>query len=122
MDDDCELSGSKESAKLYVDQIKNNPDKCGLFSDTILKLFAISKSLFNEVDFRDGSVENGDFFEDILFVNTIKKKFPNRVFIFKRGNLKQKSNNYNDENSTWYWGQYNKHDIGDRTRKILGGL
>ena len=122
LDDDCELSGDSESAIKYIKQIELHPGMCGLFSGTVLKLFAISKELFSLVNYGDGNVEDGDFFEDILFVNTIKKKFPNRVFTFNRHNLKQKSNNFNDKDSTWYWGQYNKHDIGDRTRKILGDL
>lgn len=122
LDDDCELVGDKESAKYYIKQIVDHPNMCGLFSDTILKLFAISKEVLKDVEFKEGSVEDGDFFEDILFVNTIKKLYPDKIFMFKRTNFRQISNNVNDKDSTWYWGQYNKHDIGDRTRAILGGL
>lgn len=119
LDDDCELKGNKESGNKYIDQIKNHPGMCGLFNQTLLKLFAISKELFKEIDYGDGSVEDGDFFEDILFVNSLKKLYSNKIFIFNKNGLYEISNNYNDPLSTWYTGQFNKKEIGDRTRKIL---
>ena len=122
LDDDCEIYGSKESAKLYINQILNNPGKCGLFNATLLKLFAISKELFSEVDFGEGSVENGDFFEDILFVDTLQKKYPNKIFTFRKNGLYERSNNFNDPLSTWYHGQFIKREIGDRTREIISKI
>lgn len=122
LDDDCKVTGTELAAKNYIEQIKNHPGMCGLFNDTLLKLFAISKDLFSKVDFGDGSVENGDFFEDILFVNTIKKLYRDKVFMFSKNGLSEISNNYNDPLSTWYVGQYNKHDIGDKTRQLLSNI
>ena len=123
LDDDCELTGDIESAEKYLSEIDSHPGGFGTWSGTLLKLFAISKEIFIEEDFGKGSVENGDYFEDILFVNTLLKKYPDKHFQFdKKINLKEKSNNFNDENSTWFYGQYNKHDIGDRTREILSRI
>lgn len=119
LDDDCVLSGDQESAKRYLDQIDSHPGGYGMFKSTLLKLFAISKEILSEVDYRDGEVENGDFFEDILFVETLKKKYPHNAFVFNRGNLNEISNNYNDENSTWYHGQFNKKAMGDKTREMI---
>ena len=120
LDDDCEIFVNDDlDGKLYLDQIKEHPGMCGIFAGTLLKLFAISKELFKLVNFGDGSVESGDFFEDILFVNTILTKYKDKVFTFKKNGLAERSNNFDDPNSTWFYGQYNKHDIGDRTRKLL---
>lgn len=122
LDDDCELRGTKEAANNYLDQIYKHPNMCGLFNDTLLKLFAISKDLFSKIDFNDGKVEDGDFFEDILFVNTLKKLYNDKLFTFNKNGLYEISNNYNDPLSTWYRGQFNKREIGDRTRSILANL
>ena len=119
LDDDCELMGTSENGKQYIKQIKEHPDMYGTWNGTLLKLFAISKEIFKQVDFGTGKVENGDYFEDILLVNTLEKKFPTKHFIFNKNGLVEKSNNYNDPNSTWFYGQFNKHDIGDRTRALL---
>lgn len=119
LDDDCVIDGDQSSAKKYLDQIDNHPGCFGMFKATLLKLFAISKEIFREVDYGDGKVEEGDFFEDILFVETLKKKYPHKAFVFNRGNLKETSNNYNDENSTWFHGQFNKRAMGDKTKEMV---
>ena len=119
LDDDCELTGTYNDGVQYIKQIEEHPDMYGTWNGTLLKLFAISKEMFKQIDFGTGRVENGDYFEDILFVNTLEKKFPTKHFIFNKNGLIEKSNNYNDPNSTWFYGQFNKHDIGDRTRLIL---
>lgn len=119
LDDDCEIFGDREVGTKYINQIENHPNMWGQWSGTLLKLFAISKNIFKEVDFGSGSVENGDYFEDILFVNTLEKKFSNKKFNFMISGLRQDSNNFNDPDSTWFYGQFNKHDIGDRTRSLL---
>ena len=119
LDDDCKISGSKEAANLYIDQIKAHPDGCGMFNFTLLKLFAISKDLFSKVNFGDGRVEDGDFFEDILFVNTLQKKYPSKLFNFKKNGLFESSNNVNDPHSTWFHGQFVKSKMGDKTRELI---
>lgn len=122
LDDDCEIQGTRSSGINYINEIKNHPGMFGIFNGTLLKLFAISKEIFLQLDYGNGNVESGDFFEDILFVNTLLKKYPNKKFQFKKQDIFEKSNNYNDPNSTWFHGQFNKHDIGDKTRKILSTI
>ena len=122
LDDDCVLSGSSEDGHNYIRQIEEHPGMCGIFNITLLKLFAISKEMFSMIDYGNGRVEDGDFFEDILLVNSIKKLYPNKVFAFNHGNLSEVSNNFNDPYSTWFHGQFNKHEIGDKTRAILRNL
>ena len=119
LDDDCTLIGTKEQADEYLAQIDEHPGMFGMFYGTLLKLFAISKEMFALLDFGKGKVENGDYFEDILFVETLKKKYPKKAFQFKHNGIKEKSDNAWDENSTWYHHQYNKHEMGDRTRLLL---
>lgn len=119
LDDDSTVSGTKDSADKYIQQIESHPDMYGIFNGTLLKLFAISKNIFESIDFGSGKVENGDYFEDILFVSALQKKFPTKQFTFIKNGLAEKSNNYNDPNSTWFHGQFNKHEIGDRTRARL---
>ena len=119
LDDDCKVLGTKEGANRYLKEIDNHPGMFGVFYGTLLKLFAISKEIFSLQDYGDGEVENGDFFEDILLVNTLEKRFPNKKFVFSKKDIKEESNNFNDENSTWYYGQFNKHAIGDKTRELL---
>lgn len=122
LDDDCEIFGTADGVETYLKEIDEHPGMFGTFHGTLLKLFAISKEVFELLDFGDGRVEDGDYFEDILFVNTLEKKYKDKKFQFSRINLREKSNNFNDENSTWFHGQYVKREIGDRTRKILGNL
>ena len=119
LDDDCNVIGSKEGADNYLKEIDQHPGMFGVFYGTLLKLFAISKEVFALQDYGDGKVEDGDFFEDILFVNTLEKKYPNKKFCFSKYKLGEKSNNFNDENSTWFYGQFDKHKIGDKTRTML---
>ena len=122
LDDDSSISGGKEGADFYLEQIKAHPDQFGIFNGTLLKLFAISKEVFKQIDFGSGKVEDGDYFEDILFVETLKKKFKDKMFEFVKAGLNERSNNYNDPDSTWYHGQFNKHLMGDNTRELLRKL
>ena len=122
LDDDSTLTCTNEGVDEYIKQINDHPGMYGTFNSTLLKLFAISKEVFSLIDFGTGAVENGDYFEDILFVNTLRKKFPSKEFTFTKKGISERSNNYNDPDSTWYHGQFNKHDIGDRTRAILKEL
>ena len=122
LDDDSTLKGSIDSANKYIKQIEDHPGMFGIFNGTLLKLFAISKEVFSLLDFGQGRVENGDYFEDILFVETLRKKYSNKEFSFIKYDLNERSNNYNDPESTWFSGQFNKHDIGDRTRAKLKEL
>jgi hypothetical protein len=100
LDDDCNIIGSKTGGEKYLEQIESHPNMFGTFNGTLLKLFAISRTIFDFEDFGTGRVEEGDYFEDILFVNTLLKKYPDKHFQFSIGDLRERSNNYNDPNST----------------------
>lgn len=119
LDDDAELIGTKDGAKKYLEQIDSHPNQFGIFRGTLLKLFAISKYVMSEIDYEDIEVENGEGFEDMLFVEKCKRKFSDNYFTFIRYGLDDISNSGNDEYSTWYKGQFIKKEMGDKSRKII---
>lgn len=123
LDDDAKLVGTSSDASLYLDQIENHPGKWyGIYKSQLLKLFAISKDMFREVDYPEGEAENGDFFEDMYLIMLLNKLYPENKFLFIRNTLNDISDSANDPNSTWYHKQFNKHDIGDRTRAMIKEL
>jgi hypothetical protein len=119
LDDDCQLAGKKEDADKYLKQIDKNNGSLGIFKGTLLKLFAMPRKLMEQVNYEDIEAEKGEGFEDLVFVETCKKKFPDKHFIFIRHGLDEKSNSGNDKFSTWWKGQYVKKEMGDRSRKII---
>ncbi len=119
LDDDSELVGKKEDASKYLEQIDKNPKSFGIFKGTLLKLFAIPKFIMKQVEYEDVSAEKGEGFEDMLFVEKCKKKFPYNCFTFIRYGLDDRSDSANDKYSTWWKGQYIKKEMGDKSRKII---
>lgn len=119
LDDDAELKGTKQDAQKYLAQIDQNPDSVGIFKKALLKLFAISKNIIQQVEYENIVVENGDGFEDVVFIEKCKKMFPSHCFVFVRYGLDDTSNSGNDIYSTWYRNQYNKKEMGDKSRKII---
>ncbi len=101
LDDDCKLEGYKSSGRQYLEQIDNNPNKFGEFNNTLLKLFAISKYMFNKIGFNsDIDPEKESGFEDRYFVNYLRKKYPNNRFIFNVPSLEEISISTGDADST----------------------
>ena len=103
LDDDCEVTGT--SGKEYLKQIDDNPDCFIEYSKTLLKLFAISKTLFSQVDYEDINPEDGGGFEDRIFVNKLRKLFPDKQREFKNIKIAQHSLATRDPLSTWYTDQ-----------------
>lgn len=118
LDDDCTISGDRKSGQLYLKQIDDNPNKFYEFNRTLLKLFAISKTIFRQVDYEDVNPENGDAFEDRVFVETLRIKFPNDRYIFNKHNLSEHSVSTKDIYSTWYTNQDIKKML-DNTFEIV---
>ena len=75
---------------------------------------AISKDIMSQVDFRDVNPEDGEGFEDTLFVSDVCGKFANSVYKFPRNtDLGETSVGANDPLSTWFNGQ----DLNDMLRR-----
>lgn len=119
LDDDCMLVGTKVDATKYLEQIDKNNKSFGIFKGTLLKLFAIPKFIMEKVDYNDINAENGEGFEDMVFVEICKRMFPYNFFFFNRYGLDDRSDSANDKFSTWWKGQYIKKDMGDKSRKII---
>lgn len=122
LDDDAKLVGTKEDADKYIQQIEDHPGQWGAYKSFLLKLFAISKDIYKQIDFPSGEAENGDFFEDMYLIMALDKKFKVFKFIFKRTSLNDVSDSSRDPNSTWFRKQFNKHSIGDKTRDMVRRL
>lgn len=105
LDDDCTLSGDYNSGKLYLQQIEEHPGRFYEFNRTLLKLFAISKEIFSKEDYEDVSPEKAEGFEDRIFVNKLRKKYPDRQYTFIKHNLSESSISTKDTYSTWYTNQ-----------------
>jgi hypothetical protein len=66
LDDDCILQGNKAGGLNYINQLKSHPCGVGTFRDRLLKLFAISKEIYREVDIRQVDLIKGEASEDNL--------------------------------------------------------
>ena len=112
LDDDCEISGSNGS--FYLKQIDDNPGCFIEFNKTLLKLFAIDKSLFSQVNFDENiSPEDGNGFEDRVFVNKLRKLFPDKRREFKNTGIVERSISTKDPLSTWYKNQNLKNMLNN---------
>lgn len=119
LDDDCELVGSKPYADDYLQQIDSHNGSIGIFKGTLLKLFAMPRTLMSQIDYEDVEAEKGQGFEDLIFVEKCKIKFNKNHFFFAKKGLDEKSDSSNDSMSTWWKGQYVKKEMGDLSRKII---
>lgn len=124
LDDDCVITATDSGIAQYISEIQDHPNCAGEFRNTLLKLYAISKTIFKEIDFDDNfNAEDGIGFEDTIFVNRVRKQFPNNIFTFKvsRGLISESSLNANDKLSTWYTNQ-NLNKMLDTTHKLVAEI
>lgn len=120
LDDDSVLTGT--NSKEYLFQIDSHPGCFGEFKKSLLKLFAISKELFKEVSFDENcNPETGQGFEDRLFVNTLRKRFPDKRFEFVNTHISEYSISTNDPDTTWYNNQDLKNMLAN-TEKLIDNL
>ena len=74
LDDDCVITGTPEDGQEYLKQLEEHPGCFGEFNYTLLKLFSISKEIFEKEDYPEINPENGEGFEDRVFVETLRNK------------------------------------------------
>lgn len=122
LDDDCHISGTRQDAYVYLNEIDEHGESFGEFRGTQLKLFSIHRNIYSKVDFSDVSPELGEGFEDTIFVEKLRKNFADKRFTFSKTNnytkLYEDSRGATDENSTWYSNQ-NLEDMLEKTRGII---
>lgn len=121
LDDDSVIEGSSVGGKKYLEQLDNHPGMFYEFQDTLLKLFAISKEVFAEQDFIDVNPEKEEGFEDRVFVNVLRHKFPNKRYVFEKNGLQESSISTSDKMSTWYTNQDNKKMLNN-TEEIINKI
>jgi len=122
LDDDITLYGGPEQGQEYLNQLNMYKDGFWEFNLTLLKLFAISKSLYEKEKFDDDlNPENGDGFEDRIFVNKLRTKYPELKHIFNVNGLSQSSISTKDTDSTWYNGQ-DIQSMREKTNKIISNM
>ena len=121
-DDDVQLVGNEAQGMEYLRQISLHWDGFWEFDLTLLKLFAIAKPLFSKEKFDENiNPENGDGFEDRIFVNKLRVKYPELRHVFKVPGLRQISISSKDEDSTWYSNQDIK-SMREKTNNIIDNL
>ena len=105
LDDDCVLEGNSVGGKKYIEQLDSHPGMFYEFQNTLLKLFAISKEVFEQQDFIDVNPEEEEGFEDRVFVNVLRHRFPEKRYVFEKNGLQESSISTEDRMSTWYTNQ-----------------
>jgi len=120
LDDDCEISGTPEGVKNYLDFIDNNPDCWITKHGSLLKLFAISKTIMKQVEYDIVRLEYLEGYEDTIFFNKLLlfhesafRHFPYEAMVQDR------SHSTADENSTWYRPGVDLRELQEKTRTIL---
>ena len=122
LDDDVSLTGGPIQGIEYLRQLNLYKDGFWEFNLTLLKLFAISKSLFEKESFDENiNPENGEGFEDRIFVSKLRAKYPSLKHQFNVEGLRQSSISTKDSDSTWYKNQDIKK-MRDKTLKMIDEL
>ena len=117
LDDDCELEG--EDASKYLEQIDQNPGCWIEYAGSLLKLFAISREVFAQIDYEDISLERREGYEDWVFYEKLKAKFPELQRRFRAVGITQNSNSTADPYSTWYRNEsVDLNDLLEKTGEI----
>lgn len=111
LDDDA--IPASDNPQAYLDLLDEHPDGVGTLrhNKSPLQLFAISKSVYSQIDMVDVDAEKGQGFEDDIFVAQCFAKFPNVAFDIPSGIVSETSFKYDGPGkcpSTW--SREKKHD------------
>ena len=105
LDDDFIIEANDPSA--YMEEIDKHPNGFGAlkrYPPSPLPFFAISKTIYSQIDMPDVDPEKGQGFEDDIFTANCFARFPDDGFIFPEGCVADKSFHYNGPGkcpSTW---------------------
>lgn len=99
LDDDCILKGDFKAAMQYLAQLR--PGCWGFYKPHLMKLAAISKEVYSQIEIPDGGADDEDpfkrFFEDMYIHLMLKKHMPEKMIRFVHVNLDEVSNSAYDE-------------------------
>lgn len=124
LDDDCDLKGTELGAMQYLAQLK--PGCWGFYKPHLLKLAAISREVFSQIDYPDGGADDEDpfkrFFEDMYIHLMLKKHMPDKMIQFKKSAIEDFSDSAYDEvgNTGWHKKVYVKNSEFEWTRRFTG--
>ena len=120
LDDDCELIGTKSDGQEYLRQLREHPDCFGEFKSTLLKLFSIPRKILKDEDYPLINPELEEGFEDRVFVNKLRIKYPSNRFVYNC-KLREISVAAKDIYSTWYSNQ-DLNKMGELTQEKITNL
>lgn len=121
LDDDAIIESANPVA--YMQEIDNHPNGVGVIrhNKCPLMFLAISKYIYAKQPMVDIDAENGQGFEDDIFVATVFNKFPDKAFDFPANIIKEISFRYEGDlgsvPSTWSrekklnWDYMRKHTV-----------
>lgn len=84
LDDDCVLEGN---ATKYLKEIDNHPNGVGTKYFKLLKLYAISKHIYSQIEIPNVDAEKNEGAEDTIFTAMISKNFLKDYFQFEENDL-----------------------------------
>lgn len=133
LDDDGVLKGDALGGQTYLKAMAAHPDGFCEVRQSLLKLFAISKSCFELIQYPDGGADDKDpqmrFFEDMFVCRSLKRIYPERQFKFAMSmHLYEMSDAaYDKGNTGWHKvydedfkeGKWDRHDTGGNTRYMI---
>lgn len=133
LDDDGVLKGDALGGQTYLRAMAEHPDGFCEVRQSLLKLFAISKSCFELIQYPDGGADDKDpqmrFFEDMFVCRSLKRIYPERQFKFAMSmHLYEMSDAaYDKGNTGWHKvydedfreGKWDRHDTGGNTRYMI---
>jgi glycerol-3-phosphate cytidylyltransferase len=121
LDDDCAIRGIQEEGKKFIDEIEAHPDQYCIKRPKLLKLLAISRSIYSQMEFPNINPEANEGYEDAIFCEMLKALFPEKEFK-SASRLIEFSNSATDPNSTWrneYKTTINRTQLSTNTRNIV---
>lgn len=121
LDDDCAIRGIQEEGKKFIDEIEAHPDQYCIKRPKLLKLLAISRSIYSQMEFPNINPEANEGYEDAIFCEMLKALFPEKEFK-PTSRIVEFSNSATDPNSTWrneYKTTINRTQLSINTRNVL---
>ena len=121
LDDDINFIGTQKDVDNYLKEIDNHPNMFGQLKK--FQLAAQSKYMLKLMDWeyiKGLESYKGDLWEDVAYMNTYKKVYPNKFFTFKNTRLKMDFGpSEKDSASTWYTNDINQRIVQQNTNKII---
>lgn len=116
LDDDCLIHGN--DATEYINEIEEHPDGFGFLYLKQLKLCAISKYVYSQVEMPNIDAEKNEGTEDTIFFTVLKYQFRDKMFMFKTKDIwLDLDETFTD--STWRGPKIKPLELMLNTKKIL---